>query len=162
MKKRINIIDLLIKNANELLQETHRYIKWQAPLDIESMSRNDKFKVSREAMRITVRISQIIGWLMLQKAILEGEIFRDDILSDKLHILQGKGCLDSSSETDPYLPPRLQELLKESRELYLRTMRLEEISLKVPPSLKEIRKMRMQGYHAVPLLSSKKNTTESR
>lgn len=162
MEKNTYFIDPIIKDANKLLQEIHRYIKWQAPLDIEHMSGNEKFKVSHEAMRVTVRISQIIGWLMLQKAILEGELFREDILSDQFHILQGKSCLDRSSETDPSLPSRLRELLQESRGLYLRTMRLEEISLKVPPPLEEIRKKRAKGYHAVPHLDSKKKTTDSR
>ena len=161
MKKNINFIDISIKNANELLEETHHYIKWQAPLDVAPMSRDDVFKVSCEAMRVTVRITQILGWLMLQKAVLEGELSREDVLSDKPNILQGKPCLESSSETDPLLPLRLRELLKKSRSLYLQTMRLEESSLKNASLSEGTRKKGDKGYHAVPLLCIKKNTSDS-
>lgn len=162
MEKRTHFIDIIIKSANELLEKTHGYVKWQAPLDMEYMSINDRAKVSHEVMRVAVRLSKIMGWLMLQKAILEGEILRGDLLPDKFLILQGKTCLENASETDPCLPRSLRELLKESRELYLRTMRLEEGSLKVPPPLEEIREKRVGGYHTVPCHDSKKNSTDSR
>jgi len=129
MGKYISFIEVRIKSVNEFIKETHNYIKWQAPFDIESMSREDIFKVSCEAMRITVRLTQVIGWLMLQKAIIEEGSSYEGIIEEKDHILQGQACLDRSSEMDPRLPRRLRDLLKESRELYIQTMRLEVTTL---------------------------------
>ena len=157
MKEHTNFIELSIKNSNQLLAETHRYIKWQAPLDIEYMSKDNILKVSCEAMRVTVRITQIIGWLMLQKAILEGDITREEVLADNLHILQGKTCLDAESETDTLLPQRLRELLIKSRELYIQTMKLEAMSLRAPPLPEEIKKRSAQ----ISCLYSKRNTKDS-
>lgn len=142
MKKNTNFIELGLKNSNQLLNEIHHYIRRQAPLDVKYMSKNDVFKVSCEAMRVTVRITQIIGWLMLQNAILDGEITREEVRADSPHILHGKSCLDTASETDLFLPYRLRELLKQSRELYIRTMKLEEMSLRTPPLPEEIKKKR--------------------
>lgn len=140
MKKVTNFIEVSLRNSNQLLNEIHHYIKWQAPLDIEYMSKDNILKVSCEAMRITVRLTQIIGWFMLQQSVLEGDITRDEVRADSPHILQGKTCLDAQSESDPLLPYRLRELLKTSRELYVHTMHLEEISLKKLPLPEKIKK----------------------
>lgn len=140
MKIDTRFIDSIFNNANKLIRETHNYIKWQAPLDIEYKSREELFKMSCEAMRVAVRMTQIMGWLMLQKAILEGDISRKEIFSSNCHILQGKMCLESSSEIDQQIPPRLRELLKESRQLYLQIMKLEEISLIPLPQPEEIKR----------------------
>lgn len=127
-------VDQTLQGAHTLLKSTHDYIKWQAPLDIENRGHQETFKVSCEAMRITVRVTQIIAWLMLQKAVLEGDLTRDEILSDEFRVLRGQTCLESSSESDPQLPPRLRELLKESREFYFRVLRLDQLSRKRIPS----------------------------
>lgn len=153
MKKHMNFIEVRLKDADKLLNEIHYYIKWQAPLDIQSMSRDEIFKVSCEAMRMTVRVTQIIGWLMLQKSILAGEFSREAVLADKVQILHGKLCLESESEDDLQLPTRLRELLKKTRELYLHTMRLEELSMRAPPLADEIKEE--GGIKPVPLLTKK-------
>jgi regulator of CtrA degradation len=161
MLTNLNILQIRIKNANELLKETHEYIKWQAPLDIQHMSREEVYKVSCEAMRVTVRITRIIGWLMLQKAISEDEALREEILADQLRILEGESCLDETSESDVELPYRLRELLKKSRSLYTQTMRLEENSFKRFPSAKEIKKKAFKGNFVRPLVCLKRRQSSS-
>ncbi|HUX78446.1 MAG TPA: DUF1465 family protein [Alphaproteobacteria bacterium] len=119
-------IDTRLQGAQKLLHATHDYIKWQAPLDVKRMDQKQAFKVSCEAMRVTVRMTQIIAWLMLQRAVLEGEISRNEVLLEECRVLRGEHCLEDDSEMDEDLPPRLRELLKESRELYVRILRLDE------------------------------------
>ena len=112
MSTPLPFIDSRLEGAHGLLHATHDYIKWQAPLDIQRMNPQQTFKVSCEAMRITVRITQIIAWLMLQKAVLEGELSREEFLSEDCRVLRGEQCLESESEMDEDLPLRLRELLK--------------------------------------------------
>jgi regulator of CtrA degradation len=140
MKQDINFIEISLKKAYQLLEETHHYIKWQAPLDIQRMSKDNILKMSCEAMRITVRITQIMAWLTLQKSILAGESTPEDVHSRNAPILQGKTCLEIASETDLLLPERLRELLKKSRLFYIQTMQLEESSLRNRPLPEEIKK----------------------
>ena len=121
-------IDLKLQKAHALLQATHDYIKWQAPLDIKRMDSTQAFKVSSEAMRITIRMTQIIGWLMLQKAVLEEELSRDEVLSEECRVLRGQHCLENTLADDTTLPPRLRELLQESCDFYLQVTRLDKIS----------------------------------
>lgn len=126
----LSLINVSLQGAHNLLHATHDYIKWQAPLDIQHMDDKTVFKVSCETMRVTVRMTQIIGWLMLQKAVLTQEISREDVLSEPYRILRGKACIESTSEADTDLPPRLRELLKTSRSLYLQILRLDKASRK--------------------------------
>lgn len=123
-------LDLSLQNAYDLLQVTHDYIKWQAPLDVKHMAYEDIFKISCEAMRITVRMTQVIAWLMLQKAFLEGDLSRHDMLSEGYRVLRENPCLEATSEMNIVLPPRLRELLQKSRDFYLRILRLDAVSRK--------------------------------
>jgi len=125
MAKVLPFVDEKLEDAHAFLHTTHNYIKWQAPLDVKKMNLQQTYKVSCEAMRITVRLTQVISWFLLQKAVLEGELTREEFLSEDCRVLRGKHCLENESEFDPELPPRLRELLKESRELYLRILRLD-------------------------------------
>ncbi|MDI9637217.1 DUF1465 family protein [Kamptonema cortianum] len=125
MSNPITLIDSRIEEAHRLLSATHAYIKWQAPKDMNTMDPHITFILSSEAMRVTVRLTQIIAWLMLQKAILEEELTLEETLSESCRVMQGEECLDQSSEEDKEIPPRLRELLKESRIFYFSILRLD-------------------------------------
>lgn len=124
----VSFIETRLKGAHTLLHNTHEYVKWQAPLDVEEMDSEVVYKISAEALRVTVRLTQIIAWLMLQKAVLEGELTQKEFLSEEFHVLRGKQCRSRGAELDKDIPPRLRELLKESRELYIRVLRLDKVA----------------------------------
>ena len=130
MLEPLAFINSRLKEAHTLLHATHDYIKWQAPKDVKEMDTKQTFKVSCEAMRVTIRMMQIIAWLMLQKSVLAGEISQKEFLSQECRVLRGGHCLESDSEIEKDIPPRLRELLKESRNLYVRILRLDETSRK--------------------------------
>lgn len=128
MEHSLDFIGIHLQEAQELLNATHDYVKWQAPLDVQRMDSEQTFKVSSEAMRVTVRLTQIIAWLLLQKAVLTGEMTREALLGEDYRVLRGRQCLEKGAEGDQELPTRLRDLLKESRELYIRVLRLDEVS----------------------------------
>ncbi len=142
----LDYIDLKLQKAHALLQATHDYIKWQAPLDIKRMDSTQAFKVSSEAMRVTIRMTQIIGWLMLQKAVLEEELSRDEVLSEECRVLRGQHCLENTLADDTTLPSRLRELLQESCDFYLQVTRLDTIS-RIPLKKPMRRKTRRYPSH---------------
>jgi regulator of CtrA degradation len=154
LKNHANFMDASMDKAKKLMQAIHHYIKWKAPLEVEHMSQENRFKVSCEAMRVAVRVTEVMGWLMLQKAILAGEISREELLSEKCHFLKEENCLDHSSEADLELPRRLRELLKESRELYARIMRLEHTSQSDLPAQEELKKSSLKGGASLQVCQS--------
>lgn len=112
--------------ANVLLLEAREYVKFYAARDVQHLPPIERLKVSCEAMRVTARLTQIMAWLLMQKAIRAGEVARDDYLTDEAKILVGGTCLDTSSQEDLAVPPRLRDLLSRSFTLYQRVQRLDE------------------------------------
>jgi len=139
MNNALVILNLQLIEAQKLLQSTHEYIKWQAPIDVEDYGPRETFRVSCEAMRVTIRMTQVITWLMLQKAILTGEVTREEILSESYRVLRGKSCTENDSDKDMSLPPRLRELLTESHIFYMRIMRLDDVFRGEHPTAEEIK-----------------------
>ena len=135
------LINITFDEANALLVEARDYVKWQAPVDAERLSPLDRLKVSCEAMRVTARLTQVMAWLMLQKAVHAGELTAQEAQSEAFQILKSQTCLDNSSEEDEEIPMRLKVLLHDSYGIYVRILRLDEQSRKKPLSPREIKQM---------------------
>jgi hypothetical protein len=140
MRGSITFLNQPIEEAQNLLKSSRDYIKWQAPLDIQETDSNKTSKITHEALRIVMRLSQITVWLTIQKAVQQREISLEESLSKDHHVLRGKSCLEMESEIDPDLPPRLRDLLRTSRLLYERILRLNEVSHRHALSANTIKK----------------------
>ena len=78
-----------------------------------------------ETTRITACVGQIIAWLMMQRAVLAGEMSREEALAPANRIAGHDACL---REPAPWLPPRLADLSDRARRLYVRVARLDELA----------------------------------
>lgn len=82
-----------------------------------------------EALRVTSRLTQVMAWLMMQRAAEDGEISLEEACRQD-HRLSGQGvCLDHGAIGDETLPEGLRSLLDRSYALYRRVSRLEEMVL---------------------------------
>lgn len=140
MRGSITFLNQPFEEAQSLLKNSRDYIKWQAPLDIQQTDTDKTSKITHEALRIVMRLSQITVWLTIQKAIQQRELSFDESLSKEYRVLRGKACLEMESELDPGLPPRLRDLLRTSRLLYERILRLDQISHRQALSASAIKK----------------------
>lgn len=82
-------------------------------------------RMSCEAMRVTSRLTQVMAWLMMQRAVHEGEMEVAEALADGNRLSGGEVCLDDSFSGDESLPGGLRSLLDRSFHLYQRVARLE-------------------------------------
>ena len=82
-------------------------------------------RISCEAMRVTSRLTQVMAWLMMQRAVQEGEITSDQALAENNRLSAGDVCLDVSHGEDMQIPVGLRSLLSRSFRLYLRVSRIE-------------------------------------
>lgn len=118
----------LFQEAVCLLQETREYMQWQAPLDLNSLSMQDSLFLSCEVTRVTARLTEIVAWLLAEKAKQMGQIHELGPLHSKPRLSGDEICIADSSNTCPVpIPPRLHELLDKTRNLYLRLLRLEKM-----------------------------------
>ncbi len=114
--------------AYELLLEARSYIRHGASVDAGGLEQTDRLRFALENLRVTSRLSQVMAWLLNEKAVHAGEIGREE-RSAKAYRLSGqKVCLDDRPELSVGLPPQLTDLLARSHALYVRVSRLDELA----------------------------------
>ena len=82
-----------------------------------------------EALRVTARLTQVMAWLMAQRAVVDGEISPRQALQ-KFSLSAGlrQVCADAGRVDDPSLPVPVRDLLTASADLYTRICRLEQLA----------------------------------
>jgi regulator of CtrA degradation len=111
----------------DLIVEARNYMVHNRPSARRPRRSGDNLRFSCEALRVTSRLTQVMAWLMLQRAVQDGEISAREACDEK-HRLSGQSvCLDESGEEDNEIPAGLRSLLTRSLSLYKRISRLEEM-----------------------------------
>lgn len=109
----------------DLLVEARNYLGLAGPSvgrsPIESVV---GLRHSCEALRVTARLTSVMAWLMMQRAIQRGEVAEEQALAGAAWLDGDPVCLTEADE--PLLPQRLQSLLRRSLLLYVRVSRIEE------------------------------------
>lgn len=91
-----------------------------------SASFNLRLAFSRESMRLTARLIQVMAWLLAQKAVQAGEISLSTAAD--VYGLSGRDvCLAHDESANAALPATLRNLLERSYRLYVRVSRLDEM-----------------------------------
>ncbi len=111
-----------------LLLASRDYLANAQPGDAVGLKPIDRLRVNCEAMRLTTRLTQIMAWLLTQRAVFEGEMTRGMAASEEYRLSADAVCMAESDAAAGVLPRRLTELLDQSRRLYIRVARLDELT----------------------------------
>lgn len=118
-----------------LLVASRDYLANAQPAEATGLKPIDRLRVNCEAMRLTTRLTQVMAWLLAQRAVHEGELTREDAAREDYRLEAEEICLAETEDTIALgLPPRLRELLEQSRRLYVRVARLDELARRAAPS----------------------------
>ncbi len=110
-----------------LMVEARNYLAFAERRERERVGGMIGLRMSCEAMRVTSRLTQVMAWLMLQRAVHEGEVEAEEALRDECRLSGADVCLDESFSGDETLPNHLRSLMDRSYRLYVRVARLEEM-----------------------------------
>ncbi|KIM00123.1 protein of unknown function DUF1465 [Paramagnetospirillum magnetotacticum MS-1] len=110
-----------------LMVEARNYLTYSERRERDRLGGMIGLRMSCEAMRVTSRLTQVMAWLMLQRAVQEGEIEVEDALRDECRLSGTEVCLDETFSGDETLPNHLRSLMDRSFRLYVRVARLEEM-----------------------------------
>lgn len=113
--------------ALALLIETRNYIAFQEPRDVADLGPEARLLVSQETMRITTRLTEIMAWLLCQRAVHAGEMTPAEAFSEAYAIGGERVCLEDRWAEDDRLPPAIRSLMDRSLRLYVRIRRLDEM-----------------------------------
>src|SRR5690242_21316729 len=106
-----------------LVEETARYLDGRGRLESRDLPRKAAMLYAGESMRVTTRLMQAASWLLVQRAVHEGEMSPDDAKGDRYRLGSKEICFGGREEGVELLPPTLRDLLERSDNLYRRIAR---------------------------------------
>ena len=119
--------DRTYRETMTLLVETRDYMRFREPADRGALPDDHRLAVNCEALRLTSRLTHIMAWLLVQKAVHAGEMTAAEAAGDD-HRLAGQAvCRKRPDAPDLALPPVLAQLLERSYQLYTRVERLDAL-----------------------------------
>lgn len=110
-----------------LLIETRNYIAFHEAIDQRKLPPHVRLQVSYESMRVTSRLTQVMAWLLAQKAVHAGELTMAQVATEEYALSGGDICTDPSGPENEDLPSGLRSLLERSHKLYMRVARLDAL-----------------------------------
>lgn len=116
---------LLFREGMTLVEETATYLDGDGRTDARRLSRAGSLSYATESMRLTTRLMQLASWLLLQRAVNDGEMSAEQAGAEKAKIRLGG--LSSATEGSGWdeLPERLRDLIGRSTRLQERIRRLD-------------------------------------
>lgn len=114
----------MFEETMELLTQAQEYFLLFGTQEEEKLGDESKLVFTTEMSRITLRLSSIMAWLMVKRAVHAGKISAEEANS-RYHLEFQDICLTETPYTEHLLPPFMNHLLGASLELYARVHRLD-------------------------------------
>jgi len=115
---RSDLFDRTFREGMALVEETAAYLDGEGRRDSRILSREDALVYAGESMRLTTRLMQIASWLLVQRAVREGDMDAQDACDEKYRLSPVVAV--TLGETQDMLPEGLLQLLDRSNRLYER------------------------------------------
>lgn len=115
----------LFRDGMALVEETASYLDGDGRLESNRLGRSTALAYASESMRLTTRLMQIASWLLVQRAVAEGEITTVQALREKERVKLVAQDVVNSDLQFATLPERIRELVAQSLRLHARIMHLE-------------------------------------
>ncbi len=110
-----------------LVEETARYLDGRGRQESRDLPRKTALLYAGESMRVTTRLMQAASWLLIQRAVQDGEMRPEDAAGDRYRLGSKEICLGGREDAVDTLPVALQDLLQRSDNLYRRIARLDDL-----------------------------------
>lgn len=110
-----------------LVEETARYLDGRGRHESRELPRKAALLYAGESMRVTTRLMQAASWLLVQRAVHEGDMRPEDADSERYRLGSKEICFGGREDGVETLPGTLRDLLKRSENLYRRIARLDEV-----------------------------------
>ncbi|MDK1490573.1 DUF1465 family protein [Sinorhizobium sp. 7-81] len=108
-----------------LVEETASYLDGPGRLASKALPRMASVLYAAESMRLTTRLMQMASWLLLQRAVNNGEMSRDQVLSEKSKVRLDSFNVDRSAPGWNDLPETFRDLIERSLRLQNRVAMLD-------------------------------------
>lgn len=118
-----------------MVEETATYLDGKGRAESKLLPSKAALAYAGESMRLTTRLMQVASWLLVQRAVAEGEMTADEAAKEKYRLGAREICRGRRAENADLLPAKLLDLLDRSMHLYERVERLDQLLYgKEPPA----------------------------
>ncbi len=124
----------LFKEGMGLVEEAAAYLDGKGREDARALKRMEALAYASESMRLTTRLMQLASWLLLQRAVNEGELTQEEASSEKRKVRLNANEPTSSEEMMARLPDPLREMIYRSVRLQSRILLLDQMIFAAPVS----------------------------
>ena len=121
----------LFRDGMALVEETAAYLDGPGRQESKKLERSAALVYATESMRLTTRLMQLASWLLLHRAVKEGEMTLSQANKEKSKVKLSVGE-PGDVEAVKLLPERLKDLIERSRKLNDRVRRL-DANIYAPP-----------------------------
>ncbi len=121
------LFDRTFDEAMSLVEECARYLDGRGRDESRALPKKAALVYARESMRVTTRLMQAASWLLVQRAVQEGDMKAEDAASDRYRLGAREICFGRREDHMSELPEKLRELLERSESLYRRIARFDDI-----------------------------------
>lgn len=109
-----------------LVQETSAYLEGPGREAARELSRDGALAYAARSMRLTTRLMQIASWLLVHKAVRDGELGNDEARAERYRLLKSGEDVSERLQGRDELPVALVDLITRCDRLYVRVERLDE------------------------------------
>jgi regulator of CtrA degradation len=114
----------LFRDGMALVEETASYLDGSGRQESKKLERSAGLIYATESMRLTTRLMQLASWLLLHRAVKEGEMTLAQASKEKSKVRLAV-CEPGDAKSLTLLPAKLQELIARSTKLQADVRRLD-------------------------------------
>lgn len=121
---RSELFERTFQEGMDLVEETAGYLDGAGRQEAKVLSRNAALAYASESMRLTTRLMQLASWLLLHRAVKEGEMTLAQASKEKAKVRLAS-CEPGDAKSVALLPVKLRELITRSVKLQGEVRRLD-------------------------------------
>jgi regulator of CtrA degradation len=114
-----------------LLFDSHHYFQSRGSDEQASIDPALRVSYSQEMTRVTMRLTSVMAWLMVRRAVYAGRI-EEEKASDSYRLDGAEVCLENQAEIMANMPYYLRHLSERSLDVYTRIHRLDKMAYGKP------------------------------
>jgi len=139
----------LFREGMGLVEETASYLDGPGREDAKKLVRSAALAYATESMRLTTRLMQLASWLLLHRAVKEGEMTLAQANKEKAKVKLSAGE-PNDEQNLKLLPERLKDLIARSKKLQAQVRRLDATIYGPPAPLRAVRGNPVARQHGLP------------
>ena len=122
---RSELFDRTFQEGMELVEETASYLDGPGRQESKRLNRSAALGYASESMRLTTRLMQVASWLLVQRAVREGDMEPSLACDTRYRLAAETAARRDAAHGAGVLPVGLLDLLDRSERLYERVMHLD-------------------------------------